>query len=111
MAGTVELGPSWLQAWKLCARQVTSSATCRAASFLMARLLDHGLVDYSEVKDLAEAMLSSVDVNGPVDAVDTTIGFWAVVATFRAKDHLGSAYDGIERVLRWLFMRWSPSKD
>lgn len=76
----------------------------------MTRLLDCGLLHYSQISDLAEGMLSSVDVNGPVDAVDATIGFWVVIAAFRARDNLGSAYDTVERVLRWLFMRWSPSK-
>ena len=110
MAGADEFNSFWLQAWRICARHVTSSAICRSACHLMARLLNYGLLQYSQVKDLAEGMLSSIDLNGPVDAVDATIGLWAIIAAHRATDNLGSAYDTVERVLRWLFMRWSPSK-
>jgi len=76
----------------------------------MARLLNVGLVPYSQVKDIAEGVLSSIDVNGPADAVDATIYYWTTVAILRATDNLGSAYDTIELVLSWLFKRWSPSK-
>lgn len=76
----------------------------------MGRLLNVGLVPYSQVKDITEGVLSSIDVNGPAVAVDATIHYWATVAILRATDNLGSAYDTIERVLRWLFKRWSPSK-
>ena len=110
MAGAAGFHPSWLQAWRISARHVTSSATCRAACHLMAGLLSHGLLQYPQVKDLAEGMLSSVDLDGPADAVDSTVHFWAAVAALRATDNLGSAHETVERVLRWLFMRWSPSK-
>jgi len=109
-AMSAQFNPSWLAAWRISARHITLSATCRAACHLMARLLNVGLVPYSQVKDIAEGVLSSVDVNGPADAVDATIHYWATVATLRAAENLGSAYDTIERVLRWLLKRWSPSE-
>ncbi len=109
-AMSVQFSPFWLAAWRISARHITLSATCRAACHLMAQLLNVGLVPYSQVKDIAEGVLSSIDVNGPADAADATIYYWTTIAILRATDNLGSAYDTIERVLRWLFKRWSPSK-
>lgn len=91
-------------------RHTTASVTCRPACHLMASLLKNGLLKYPQVKDQAEGILSSVDSNGLVEAVDATLDFWATAATLRAADNLGSAQDTVERVLRWLFVRWSPSK-
>ncbi len=109
-ARTPNLIDFWLQIWRLVARHITSTATCRAACHLMAVLLDSGLVQYTDVADLVDSMIRSIDLNGPAmcDASATTL--WAILLVLRGRAHLGSVSESCDHVLSWLFNRWSPCK-
>lgn len=109
-AVTSERRARWSEAWKSCARQITSSGLCRAACHLMTAILGRGLCQYAEVADIANNMVSSIDLNGPLQAVDSSINMWITMTSLRAGDNLKSAYETVERILHWLFVRWSPSK-
>ena len=109
-ATAIQLRAYWLEAWKSSARQITSSGLCRAACHLMATILNRGLLYYSQIADVASNMISSMDLNGPAHAVDSSVSMLMTVASLRTRDNLRSAYETLERILRWLFVRWSPSK-
>ncbi len=77
----------------------------------MAVSLDIGLVRYIDIADMADRMISSVDLNGPADCADSTTTMWSVLLILRGRENLGLVYEASEQVLRWLFNRWNPCKE
>ena len=74
----------------------------------MAVLLDCGLVGYPNIADLVESMIKSVDLNGPAECDDSSTTLWTILLVLRGREHLSSASEPFDSVLRWLFGRWSP---
>lgn len=74
----------------------------------MAILLNARLVLYTEVADVVDSMLGSVDLNGPAAFTDSAATLWAVLTALKTRQNPGTAHDTSERVLRWLFIRWKP---
>ena len=109
-AHSADLESTWLQAWRLVARNITSSATCRSACYLMMVVLGKALIKYPDISDLIDSILSSVDLNGPVDCVDSALELWSVLLVLISKEKTCSVYDTSERVIRWFFNRWKPGK-
>ena len=74
----------------------------------MAVLLDCGLVEYPNIADLVESMIKSVDLNGPAECDDSSTTLWTVLLVLRGREHLSTASEPFDSILRWLFGRWSP---
>ena len=101
---------SSLQIWRLAARNVTSISTSQTACYVMTVLLHRGLVEFSDVVDVVDNMLSSVDLNGPAIFADSAVLLWCALVDLKARVNPSSIQDTSERILRWLFVRWSPCK-
>ena len=76
----------------------------------MAVLLNQGHVQYKDVINTVDLMVASVDLNGPVDCVDSACTLWSVILLLRSRENPGLAYETSEHILRWLCRRWRPSK-
>ena len=74
----------------------------------MASVLDLALVQYSDVADIVDDMIRSVDLNGPAECNDSATTLWTTLVVLKGRENLGSASEASENVLRWLFHRWSP---
>ncbi|KAL8930642.1 MAG: hypothetical protein Q9208_000513 [Pyrenodesmia sp. 3 TL-2023] len=98
----------WLQLWRVTARHVTMTATCRAACHLMTGLLDMRLVRYVDVADIADGMVSSMDLNGPVSIEDSTLALCSAIALQKGQENASVAAETADRVLNWLFHVWRP---
>lgn len=100
----------WLQVWRLAARHITSSTTCRPSCQLMTVLLNFELVRYDEIADIVDNILASVELNGPADCVDSACSLWSILVLLRGRENLGSVFESSESILRWICNRWSPGK-
>lgn len=100
----------WLQTWQLAVRYVTSSTTCRAACQLMTVLLNKGHVQYKDIINTVDLMVASVDLNGPVDCVDSACSLWSVILLLRGRENPALVFETSEHILRWLCRRWRPSE-
>ena len=76
----------------------------------MTILLDISKVQYADIADIVDSMVSSVDLNGPATFVDSAASIWISVLSLRGKQSPGLISDTSERVLRWLFIRWNACK-
>lgn len=76
----------------------------------MAFLLNRELVYFSDVADTVDNMISSVDLNGPAECVDSACTLWSIIMLSRGRKNLGSVPETSEHILRWLCTRWRPSK-
>ncbi|KAL8785072.1 MAG: hypothetical protein Q9213_003577 [Squamulea squamosa] len=84
-------------------------ALTRTACRLMFVLLDLGLVLYKDIADIADGMISSMELNGPVSAVDSALDLCSLLALQRGQDNSILAAETAERFLNWLFHSWKPS--
>ncbi|OJD31209.1 serine threonine-protein kinase tel1 [Diplodia corticola] len=105
-----ELREHWTTVWQLCSRNVTTSSTSRAAAHSMDVILRLGLVDFSAVAETVEAMISSVELRGPVVLSESCCSLWLTMFDVRSSESPHSSLITIEHMLRWLFSKWTPSK-
>ncbi|KAL8974650.1 MAG: hypothetical protein Q9197_001111 [Variospora fuerteventurae] len=99
----------WIQIWRVTARHLTISTTCRAACHLMTSLLDLGLVRYMDIADIADGMVSSMDLSGPVDIVDSALALCSEIVLRKGSENALVAAETADRFLNWLFHVWRPS--
>lgn len=104
-----ELKDLWTTIWQLSARNVTTGSTCRAASHTMDIILRLGLVDYSAIADTADAMVGSVELHGPAILSESSCSLWLTVFDVRSSESPHSSHFTTDRMLRWLFSKWTPS--
>lgn len=76
----------------------------------MTVLLNFELVRYDEIADIVDNVLSSVELNGPADCVDSACSLWSILVLLRGRENLGSVFESSESILRWICNRWSPGK-
>ncbi|KAF2087943.1 hypothetical protein K490DRAFT_40640, partial [Saccharata proteae CBS 121410] len=103
------LKSSILTAWHLTSRTLTAAASCRAASHLMDMLLRLGLLEYAEVAEFIDAMISSADLHGPVILADTTSSLWVTVLHMKSSGSPHTSQSIADRMIRWVFSKWAPS--
>ena len=73
-------------------------------------LLQKKLVRYMDIADIADGMVPSMELNGPVDAVESTLNLCSLLALERGQDNSMLAAETAERFLNWFFHIWKPSK-
>lgn len=108
-AGNPSLTQVWIQVWRVAARHLTMATTCRAACQLMTVLLESRRVSYVDVADIADGMISSMDIGGPVLLVDSALTLCSTIALQRGQENSVLAAETADRFLNWLFRTWRPS--
>ena len=97
----------WCRIWRVAVRHLTSSATSRVSCHLSAVLLDLGLVEYSDVADIIDNLLSAAELNGPAECDGAATKFWQVILSIRGQENVSSFSDTSNMILLWLFKRWN----
>ncbi|KAH7063591.1 hypothetical protein B0J12DRAFT_643289 [Macrophomina phaseolina] len=109
VASSPELKSLWTTAWQLSSRNVTTGSTCRTASHVMDIILRLGLVDYRDIGEIADVMVSSTELHGPAVLSDSSCSLWLTIFDARSSESPHSSHVTTDRMLRWLFSRWTPS--
>lgn len=76
----------------------------------MTVVLDSGLVRYMDIADIADSMISSMNLSGPVNAVDSAFDLCSTIALQRGQENAVLAAETADSCLNWLFHGWRPSK-
>ncbi|KZM20995.1 ATP binding [Ascochyta rabiei] len=84
----------WVSIWQSASRAVTSPSLCRAACHLMDVLLKLGIVPFAAVSDIVQSMLLSIELT---------------VIRERVKENPTHFNQTAERIVSWLFNKWTPS--
>lgn len=74
----------------------------------MAILLENDLVRYTDVADLADAIVNSPELNGPAQCDGAATRLWIILLNLRRQGNLNSESETSRMVVQWLFKRWSP---
>ncbi|KAF2104009.1 hypothetical protein NA57DRAFT_70221 [Rhizodiscina lignyota] len=109
-AGSTVLSEAWLTMWRTAGRSVPNTSTCRVACHLLNNLLLRGIVRYTSVSSVVDGMFTSVDFNGPALLCDSSLQMWTTLIKIRLSENPSSGHGTIERIVHWLFNKWTPSK-
>jgi serine-protein kinase ATM len=110
VSNAASLSQAWLRVWQLASRAISSQSTAQAASYLLNVLLDLKLVQYHSVSQSLEYMLSMSELTGPGVLAESSAEFWVTFLRIKLSENPGSAGGTSERLLRWIFSKWSPSE-
>lgn len=83
---------------------------CRAACHLMDVLLKLEVVAFPAVSDTIQSMLLSIELTGPALLTETSSSLLTTVIRERVKENPTHFNLTAERILSWLFSKWTPSK-
>jgi serine-protein kinase ATM len=103
------LSPKWLQVWELTTRLVPSPDSSRAACHLLDTLLKHKHVLYPIVSQSLDNMLEMSELSGPAVLSDSSTSLWMTYLSMRLTENPTSSKGIAEKLLRWLFKKWTPS--
>lgn len=107
-SATREGHTDWIQLWHIGGRALTFPATCRAAAVQLHSMLAANLVQYQEVGEDVNAMITSADVSGPVALCDSSLILMMHLLHVRVTEVPGASLIVCQHVIRWLFARWNP---
>ncbi|KAG0649001.1 Telomere length regulation 1, partial [Hyphodiscus hymeniophilus] len=99
-----------LQLWHIGARALTYSATCRAASSQLHAMLARGVVQYHDVGEDVEAIITAADTSGPVLLCDSSIFLMMHLLNVRVTEVPGASLVACSHATRWLLSRWNPAE-
>lgn len=71
-------------------------------------MLVTNLVQYQEVGEDVNAMITSADVSGPVTLCDSSLFLMMHLLNVRVTEVPGASLLVCQHVIRWLFAQWNP---
>ncbi|KMQ44373.1 hypothetical protein HL42_4993 [Trichophyton rubrum] len=74
-----QIKETWLQAWELGVRNISSPAISRAVCHFMAVSIHSKLLSYSDIARTLDSLVSSADMNGPANLNDSSLNLWVNV--------------------------------
>jgi ataxia telangiectasia mutated family protein len=100
----------WMSAWQSASRAATSISVSRAACHLMDVLLRLQIVPFSSISDIAQSMLLSIELSGPALLTESSSSLMTTIMRERIQENPTHFNVTSERILSWLFSKWTPSK-
>ncbi|KAL5343110.1 hypothetical protein BJX70DRAFT_354511 [Aspergillus crustosus] len=97
----------WQQVWDVTSRATTSQSTSRAACNLQNSILQYSLLDYSDVVETTNSMLSFVNLNGPSTLSDASLDLWASIIKMMAQINPGAVSSASNQICAWLREAWT----
>jgi ataxia telangiectasia mutated family protein len=85
-------------------------STARAACHLMDVLIKLQIVPFSAASDTVQSMLLSIELNGPALLTESSSSLLTTLLRERVKENPTHFNITSERLLSWLFSKWTPSK-
>jgi serine-protein kinase ATM len=73
-------------------------------------MLATGLIEYQEVGEDVNAMITVADVSGPVFLCDSALFLMMHLLHVRITEVPSTSLQVCQHVIRWLFARWNPGK-
>lgn len=96
--------------WQSASRAVATPSLSRAACHLMDVLLKFEIIPFTTVSDIIQSMLVSIEMTGPSLLTDSSSSLLTTIMRERLKENPTHANQTAERILSWIFSKWTPSK-
>lgn len=98
------------QLWGVTVRSVSQPGTCRAACYLMHCIIEKNFVSYHDIDEDLSSIIVTADVHGPVLLYDSSISLMMHLFHTRNMRLPNASQATSYHVIRWIFMKWNPSK-
>ncbi|KAH7384291.1 hypothetical protein DE146DRAFT_222027 [Phaeosphaeria sp. MPI-PUGE-AT-0046c] len=108
-ASHITLRPYWITVWQSASRAATSMSIARAACHLMDILLKLQIVPFSAASDTVQSMLLSIELSGPAMITESSSSLLTTILQERVQENPTHFNVTSERILSWLFSKWTPS--
>jgi|SRR5690242_9368984 len=105
-----EFVTSWVSIWQTASRAITSPSLSRTACHLMDVLLKLEIVPFTAVSDTIQSMLVSIELTGPSLLTESSASLLTTIMRERTKENPSQFNQTAERILSWVFMKWTPSE-
>lgn len=109
-ARSTSIHEQWITLYRLASRSLTIEKCSRAAAYLLYVLQILGVLGYGHVAIMAEGIIGSVELQGPTDPADSSLALLRTLLDVRSSENPSAAVSTAERLVQWLFQRWTPSK-
>jgi ataxia telangiectasia mutated family protein len=73
-------------------------------------LLKLGIVPFTAVSDTIQSMLVSIEMTGPSILTESSSSLLTTIVRERMKENPTHFNQTAERIISWLFSKWTPSK-
>ncbi|KAI1909740.1 Serine/threonine-protein kinase tel1 [Ophidiomyces ophidiicola] len=100
-------GADWRHIWDLTSRTLPSLGTSRAACVLMCTIVQHHLLDYSDIVDTLESISYSADLNGPAALTDSALYLWKITMELKSKVNPAQSQETSRQICGWLQSTWT----
>jgi ataxia telangiectasia mutated family protein len=104
------LHEQWIAIFHSASRPLTVEKSSRAASYLLFVLLAQNVLAYGDVAPIAQTIVSSTELQGPTELTDSSLALLRLLLDTRSAENPSSAIATAERLVHWLFQKWTPSK-
>lgn len=73
-------------------------------------LLKLEIVPFTAVSDTIQSMLTSIELTGPSLLTESSAALLTTIMRERTKENPSQFNQTAERILSWVFMKWTPSE-
>ncbi|KAM0183402.1 hypothetical protein ACHAPC_006545 [Botrytis cinerea] len=98
----------WKQHWHNGAKALTFAGTCRAAALALHTIHAKCLLDYRDIEDSVNAIITTADISGPPVLCDSSIFLINHLLQVKVNEAPGASLAACQHVIRWFFGRWNP---
>lgn len=91
-------------------RLVTIPANCRSACYALHAILANKLVEYHDIAEDVEAMVTVAELNAPILLCDTSLGLLSHLLHVRNVEAPAGRSAASQHALRWLAAKWKPGE-
>lgn len=89
---------------------VTTTASCRAACYLLHSIIGNGLVSYQDIAEDINAMITAPEASAPATLTDSSTSLMVHLLNLRNMQIPGGSVAACHHVIRWASAKWNPSK-
>ncbi|EDO00751.1 hypothetical protein SS1G_03224 [Sclerotinia sclerotiorum 1980 UF-70] len=101
---------NWKQLWHNGAKSLTFAGTCRAAALALHAIHAKHLVDYRDIEDSVNAIITTADISGPPVLCESSIFLVNHLLQVKVSEAPGASLAACQHVICWLFGRWNPAE-
>jgi ataxia telangiectasia mutated family protein len=107
-AKSIAIHEHWANVLMQAARLITVERCSRTACHLLHVLVGLNILSYGDVAAVAETMFGSIELQGPTSVSDASLALLGWLLEARAAENPSTATATAERLVQWLFQKWTP---
>ncbi len=100
----------WQHLWHTVTRLITAPMSCRVSSYLLHALLANGCVQYQDIAEEVNAIVTVPESNAPAIICDSSLLLVTHLLHMRNTKVPGGNSIACHQIIRWFSAKWNPGK-